>query len=73
MQFEVSLSKIPIKPLNRYGAKDHLPALPKYAHLPVPVCHESKKFLLVTVGKMEVGPPVTTSRSSYQTTVSCVD
>ena len=37
------------------------------------VCHESKKVLLVTVRKMEVGPPVTTSRSSCQTAVSCVD
>ena len=37
------------------------------------VCHESKKVLFVTVRKMEVDPPVTTSRSSYQTAVSCVD
>ncbi len=37
------------------------------------VCHESKKDLLVTVGKMEDGPPATISRSSCQTTVSCVD
>jgi RNA-directed DNA polymerase len=37
------------------------------------VYHESKKVLLVTVGKMEDGPPATISRSSCQTTVSCVD
>ena len=37
------------------------------------VCHESEKVLLVTVGKMEDGPPVTTFRSGCQTTVSCVD
>ena len=37
------------------------------------VCRESKKILLVTVGKMEEGPPATTSRSGRQTTVSCVD
>jgi hypothetical protein len=39
----------------------------------VVVCYESKKFLLVTVGKMEEGPPATTSRSSCQIAVSCVD
>jgi len=37
------------------------------------VCHESKKVLLVTVGKMEEGPPAMTSRGSCQNAVSCVD
>jgi len=37
------------------------------------VCHESRKVLLVTVGKMEECPPATPSRRSCQTTVSCAD
>jgi hypothetical protein len=48
MQFELGFSKAPIKLLNRYEAKDHLLALPKYAHPPVPsqVLLEIGRYLL---------------------------